>query len=99
MQSSSSNTELQNICESYLDVIIDSGYTLPVQSIKVNNKQSLIKTMMLHATVLRNKGVIDQLKNGLSCLGVLDAIVKYPHLLEPYFVAGKTAPLTTGTYV
>ena len=70
-----------------------------MQSIKVNNKQSLIKTMMLHATVLRNKGVIDQLKNGLSCLGVLDAIVKYPHLLEPYFVAGKTAPLTTGTYV
>ena len=83
MQSSSSDTELQNICENYLDVIIDSGYTLPVQSIKMNNKQNLTKTMMLHATVLRNKGVIDQLKTGLSCLGVLDAIVKYPHLLEP----------------
>ena len=99
MQSSSSNTELQNICESYLDVIIDSGYTLPVQSIQVNNKQSLIKTMMLHATVFRNIGVIDQLKSGLSCLGVLDAIVKHPHLLAPYFIAGKTAPLTAGMYV
>ena len=96
VQSSSSNAELQKICESHLDVIIDSGYTLPLQTIELDNKQRLIKALMLHATILRSKAVIDQLRNGLSCLGVLDAIVKYPHQFENYFVAGKTAPLTAG---
>jgi len=96
VQSSSSNAELRNICESHLDLIIDSGYTLPVHSIEINNKQRLIKALLLHATILRSKAVIDQLINGLSCLGVLDAILMYPHQFENYFVAGKTAPLTAG---
>lgn len=98
MQSCSSSADLQEICEENLDVLIDSGYTLPVQSIKMNNKHNLIKTIILHTTVLKNKAVIDQLKSGLSSLGVLDAIIKHPHLLESYFVAGKKVPLTAGMY-
>lgn len=80
-----------------MDVLIDSEFTLPVQSVKLSSKPSLIKTIILHATVLRNKGVLDQLKSGLSSLGVLDAIVKHPKLLESYFIAGKNSPLTAGT--
>jgi len=65
----------------------------------MSNKHDLITTIMLHATILQNKGVIDQLKSGLSSLGILNAIIEHPHLLESYFVAGKNDPLTAGMYV
>ena len=97
MQNSSNNGELQSVCESYIDVIVDSGYTLPMKAVNMENKWTLIRTIMLHATLLKNKGVLDQLKSGLSCLGVLDAITTNPSVFESFFVGGKNAPLTAGT--
>lgn len=75
---------------------LEAGYTLAVTSIGMGGKSELLRTLMLHHTLLRNKAVLDQLKSGLSALGVLDAMSKYPTILEPYFVAGKQTPLTAG---
>ena len=65
----------------------------------MNDKHTLIRSIILHATIVKNKAVIDQLKSGLECLGILDAINKHPHLLESFFVADKSVPLTAGTYI
>lgn len=51
---------------------------------------------MLHHCLLRSKAGLDQLRSGLSTLGVLDVMCKHPTALEPYFVAGKQPPLTAG---
>ena len=97
VQNSSTNNELQSVCETYVDVIVDSGYTLPLREIRISSKHILIRTIILYATVLKNKAVLDQLKSGLSCLGVLGAITKNPKVFESFFVKGKTT-LTAGTY-
>ena len=52
---------------------------------------------MLYYTVLRSRLVLDQLAEGLSVLGVLDAMKRYPKLMEPLFVGGKQKPLTCTT--
>ena len=51
---------------------------------------------MLYYTVLRSRSVLDQLAEGLSVLGVLDAVRCYPKLMEPLFIGGKQKPLTAG---
>ena len=51
---------------------------------------------MLYFTVLRSRSVLDQLAEGLSVLGILEAMKVYPKLMEPLFVRGKQKPLTAG---
>ena len=77
---------------------MEAGYTKPVAVISVTAKAELITTLSLHYTLLRSKAELDQLRGGLFALEVLDNMKKYPSLLEPWFVAGKTAPLTAGYY-
>ena len=43
-----------------------------------------------------SRSVLDQLAEGLSALGILEAMKLYPKLTEPLFVAGLRKPLTTG---
>lgn len=42
--------------------------------------------------------MLDQLKSGLDVLGVLDAMTKWPRILEPFFVGGKQGLLTAGMH-
>ena len=99
VQNSSDTTELQSVCESFIDTIVDSGYTLPMKGITMDNKDGLIRSIMLHATVLKNKAVLDQLKSGLASLGILNAIKENSSSFESFFVGGKNTPLTAGTCI
>ena len=87
---------LREICFKAIDVTLDAGYTLPVTSIEIEGRKELVRTLMLHHVLLRNKAVLDQLKSGLSTLGILDAMCKHPNAFEPYFVAEKQKKLTAG---
>ena len=87
---------LRKVCLEEVGMILEAGYTLPVSCIGMEGKPELLRTLMLHHCLLRSKAILDQLKLGLSALGVLDALSKYPTILEPYFVAGKQPPLTAG---
>ena len=87
---------LRKVCLKEVDVILESGYTLPVTCIGMGGKSELLRILMLHHALLRSKAGLDQLRLGLSALGVLDVMSKYPAILEPYFVAGKQPPLTAG---
>ena len=51
---------------------------------------------MLYYTMLLSRSVLDQLAEGLSVLGVLEAVKLYPKIMEPLFVRGKQKPLTAG---
>ena len=77
-----------------MDVILKSGYTLPVTCIGMGGKSELLRTLMLHHCLLQSKAGLDQLRSGLSAPGVFIVMSKYPAILEPYFVAGKKPPLT-----
>lgn len=60
----------------------------------MNEKQALTDTLVMHYTLFRNKAVFDQLKSGLSILGVAGALSQYSKKLEPMFAAGKRDSLT-----
>ena len=89
---------LKDVCTEAVDVIIEAGYAKPVTALTMAGKQELINTLMYHYKIIlyRNKAVMDQLKAGLTILGVLDAMAKWPKIMEPFFVGAKQRPLTAG---
>ena len=84
------------MCLGQSDLIIEAGYTKGLSLLKMSDKVQLMRTLMLYYTVLRSRSVLDQLAEGLSVLGVLDAVRCYPKLMEPLFIGGKQKPLTAG---
>ena len=87
---------MKSTCANACDIIVDAGYTLPVTAVTLRRRSELVRTIMLHAVLLRNKLELDQLKTGLSTLGVLEAMSKNQNIMEPYFVSGKRPKLTAG---
>jgi len=45
-----------------------------------------MQTLILHSTVLKHKALLDQFRKGLSILGLLGKVEKYPEKFEPFFV-------------
>ena len=86
------------MCLDAVDIVVDAGYNKPVTTITMSSKSELMHVLMLHYTLYRNKAVLDQLQSGLSTLGALDAMKKYPRVLEPFFVHSKKPPLTAGMH-
>ena len=82
------------MCLGEPDLVLEAGYTKPLLSI--SDQVLLMRTLMLYYALLRSRSVLDQLAEGLSALGVLEAMKLYPKLMEPLFVAGLQKPLTTG---
>lgn len=89
---------LQAVCMEGMDMLLEAGYSKPIACITLAGRADLTSTLMYHYTLYRNKAVLDQLKDGLSALGVLDAMKSYPDVIMPYFVHGKQPPLTAGIY-
>ena len=98
MGEASDDKALQAVCMEGVDMVLEAGYSKPIASITLAGKADLTGTLIYHYTLYRNKPVMDQLKDGLSALGVLDAMMSYPDVIEPYFVHGKQTPLTAGIY-
>ena len=98
VRSAEDDAILRSACLSEVDMIIDAGYSKPVSVITIDEKDELAQVLRVHYTLLKNKAEMDQLKNGLSELGVGEAMNKYPDLLEQLFLAAKSTPLTAGIY-
>ena len=60
-----------------------------------SNKSLVAQGIGLHFSILRCKAELDQLKNGLENLGVLNAIEAFPELMKVFFVL-NTKKLTAG---
>ena len=90
---------LREVCFEGIDLTLDAGYTKPITAITLDGRAKIVKALMLHYTLYRNKAVLDQLKSGLATLGVLNAMTKYSQVLEPFFVAGLQPSLTAGKFM
>lgn len=89
---------LRQVCLAEADAIIESGYSKPICTITLAEKEELVRVVKLHYTLLRNKAETDQLKRGLSILGLGEALETHTNLLQPMFLAEKSTPLTAGLY-
>ncbi|XP_067031231.1 uncharacterized protein [Acropora muricata] len=54
--------------------------------LKNENKTSVIQAILFHDAIGRTKTALDQLRDGLSCLGFLEKMNTYPVLFEELFV-------------
>ena len=53
---------------------------------QVENKDEVMQCLVIHDTVLKHKTIVDQLRKGLSILGILKEVEKAPSKFEHLFV-------------
>ena len=62
----------------------------------LTSKNEVLKSIKMHNCLFKAMGELDQLKCGLTTLGVSNAMTTYPKLMVPLFVAGEAETLTAG---
>ena len=81
---------------SHSDLICESGYRKPIATSTLANKQEIVTTVFLHQTMYSYLAELNQLKNGLNVLGVVDEMSKSPGLLLDFFTSVNYVKLTAG---
>ena len=87
---------LQTLAMENAAVFIESGLTTALALTKVEDKDSIVKTVTLHQVLLKTKAEIDQFCAGLKSLGVLNSIQENPQLFEHYLSLDGTQCMTAG---
>ena len=64
----------------------------------METKEELIKVICLHHILLKSKAELDQLKEGLECLGVLDIMARNSSVLSSFFTYSQQDALTAGKH-
>ena len=77
--------ELRHLASKNRCVLVDVGFTHPVDQIDFSMKLALIRGLSLHH-LLRSKAELDQFREGLDCLKVLDCMKAKPELMKSYFM-------------
>ena len=72
----------------------DAGVCMPSSTVNINKKSDIIQALLTHYFVHVIRSELEQLKNGLSMLGVLDLLHSHPSLLKPLFLAGGKPHMT-----
>ena len=63
---------------------------------KLDDRVNIVQTVTLHKVLLSTLGELTQFKDGLSVMGVLDALKEHPDLLQPYYCCDFEDKLTSG---
>ena len=85
--------QLRQVAGNNRCLLVDVGFTQSAHHIEFSIKPAIIKALSLHH--LRSKAELDQFRDGLGCLRVLDCIKAKPDLMKVYFIS-PTVSLTAG---
>ena len=69
------------------------GYTKPVSH---SHQEEILHSIAVHHCLLTIKAELDQLRDGLRTLGLLQSLERYPSLFETLFIAKNTSSMTAG---
>ncbi len=78
-----------------IDVITECGLTKPITRLELSDKVTIVQAVALHTCF---KAELTQFRDGLSALGVLEAIQAHSSLLRSYYCMNNTSELTSGQY-
>ena len=67
-------------------VVYDSGFSLPITEVTIQDIPTIVRTVTLHSTVMPIKSELDQLTKGLEICGILPLIRKYPRVMKELFM-------------
>ena len=68
------------------DILIESGVTQPLTKLTVDNKSGLIKSIILHYIILKQKAELDQFCHGLDYLQVLQNDKENQEIFFGFFI-------------
>ncbi|XP_019859447.1 PREDICTED: G2/M phase-specific E3 ubiquitin-protein ligase-like isoform X1 [Amphimedon queenslandica] len=96
----SSSEELRALFNSSeFDFRFDAGVTISVSAVKIEEKEELILAFVNNYLIYSCKGELDQFKNGLKSLGILELLQQYPTLMKPLFVYSKEPCMKATTFL
>lgn len=78
-----------------MDLLLQTGYRKPIPTLTLNDRMEIVPTLLDYHLMLEVKSVMDQFKEGVNEVGLLEDIQKNPLLWEPLFVHMNN-PLTIG---
>ena len=73
------------------DFRYDIGVSQPSHTLQLSDRDRILNSMATHYAVKYMKAEVDQLKEGLKAMGVLDVIVSNPRKMRPLFVHHEPA--------
>ena len=88
--------DLRDICSEHFSELTECGFTKPSCGLVMEEKCDIIQALTLHQVILKSKAEIDQFGEGVAFLGTLEAMKKYPELLQCFFVQSGEECLTAG---
>ena len=83
---SANDEELQITAVDITNCLLECGITKPLAQLKTGDVPSHVRSIALHATVLKVKAALDQFVDGLKESCLLQNIREYPHLFRDLFV-------------
>ena len=66
--------------------IYESGFSLPITKVGIQDISTIVRAVTLHSTVMPIKSELDQLAQGLEVCGILALIKKYPKTMKKLFL-------------
>lgn len=75
-------------------MLTETGYRKPISSLVIEDKSNIVKTLKTHM-LLKVKAELDQFCEGLKTCNILEAVIKNPSVMSPFFISAEVK-LTAG---
>lgn len=79
-----------------LDLLCATGYKKAICTLCVKDKTSIRAALLDYHCLLKVKGEMDHFSDGLSAVGVLSFVRKYPDLMRGFFTDTEQGKLNAG---
>lgn len=81
-----------------IDLAMECGWSKPIANLELTSREELKKVICVHHILLKCKAEMDQLREGLVALGVMEIMVNNPSCLQDFFVFTEEGALTAGMW-
>ena len=96
IRSADSEAAFKELIFDVSDVLVQAGYTKPLNLVSLEAKGQMIRTLLSHYGLLQVKAELDQFKEGLLKGMLLVEIQKNAESFLPVFTSVGEQPLTSG---
>ena len=88
MRQSTTNDELQNVFATTeeQDLLLQCGFSTPLSSLSITMRDTLVSVIVDYHCIVKCIAMMDQFRQGLNLLGVLDMVQMHPHIMKKFFV-------------
>ena len=97
MENATDVAEMQELARDNRCLMIDAGVTQSPHLLELTMKPAVLRALGLHH-IVHSRAELDQFRDGLNCLRVLECVKAKPDLMKIYFLA-PIVPLTAGESV